>query len=253
MPEDGGRLAATVSLATWGPLASEVRVGGDVAVSAMARRPSGEVGAAEPLQDYLHKGCCVWSPPMNDDHQAVTDSRVLAAMSHPARRRLLDALYLEGPSNVSMLAARTGMAIGSVSHHLKVLSQASLVEESPDLARDHRERWWTAASSGRRWSTTSFRDDPASAVVAAAASSLNLEHHISKVRAWQSRSDEAQDDWLEAAFATDTWLRLSADELRELSKQLNELLAAWHSRLVPDDGAVREDVFVFAHGVPAGP
>ena len=92
----------------------------------------------------------------------ITHSRVLAAMSHPVRRRLLDALTADGPSTVGMLAARTGQAVGNVSHHLKVLAQASLVEEVPSLARDRRERWWKVSAISRRWSSTAFGADPAS-------------------------------------------------------------------------------------------
>jgi DNA-binding transcriptional ArsR family regulator len=190
---------------------------------------------------------------MPDKSWTITDSHVLAAMSHPARRRLLDALAVDGPSTVSMLAERTDLAIGSASHHLKVLSQARLVEDATELARDRREHWWRVASSSLRWSTSTFDDDPVAAAVADAASSLNLEHHVSKVRAWRARTDEPAEAWQDAAFATDTWLRLTPTELRALGQELNELVDRWHTRGVPDDGAQREDVFVFAHGIPAAP
>jgi DNA-binding transcriptional ArsR family regulator len=184
--------------------------------------------------------------------QAITDSRVLAAMSHPLRRRLIDALTVDGPSTVGMLAARTGQAAGNVSHHLKVLSQAALIVEDPSLARDNREHWWRTAATGRRWSSTAFDDDPAGQVVAGAAESLNLEHHAEKVRTWYAGRDTAAHDWLDAAFATDAWLRLTPAELSELSEELSSLLRRWRIRALADDDE-RRSVFVFAHGVPAEP
>lgn len=184
--------------------------------------------------------------------QAITDSRVLAAMSHPLRRRLLDALTVDGPSTVGMLAARTGQAAGNVSHHLKVLSQAALIVADPSLARDHRERWWRTAATGRRWSSTAFDEDPAGQAVVGAAESLNLEHHAEKVRTWYAGRDTAARDWLDAAFATDAWLRLTPAELSELSEELSSLLRRWRNRAPADDGE-RRSVFVFAHGVPAEP
>jgi DNA-binding transcriptional ArsR family regulator len=190
---------------------------------------------------------------MADSIRTITESRVLASMSHPARRRLLDALHVDGPSNVSMLAERVALAIGSASHHLRALQQVGLVEEAPELARDARERWFRAADTGTSWSTTSFADDPVDAVVAAAANSLNLEHHVSKVRAWQAQPQEPGDPWSDAAFSTDSWLHLTAAELCEVSVQINAVLSTWHTRDVPDDGAARRSVFVFAHGVPAAP
>jgi DNA-binding transcriptional ArsR family regulator len=185
--------------------------------------------------------------------QVVTESRVLAAMSHPLRRRLLDALAVDGPSTVGMLAARTGQASGNVSHHVKVLHEATLVEEAPELARDRREHWWRLRAGGIRWSTTSFDEDQATLAVAEAAASLNLEHQIGKVRAWQAEHETADREWIDASFSTDYWLRLTAEELAEVSQQIIDLLDTWYRRELPDDGAERESVFVFARGVPAAP
>ena len=62
----------------------------------------------------------------------ITDSRVLAAFSHPLRRRLMDVFTVDGPATASMLAEATGQAVGNVSHHLKVLASAELIEEVPE-------------------------------------------------------------------------------------------------------------------------
>jgi DNA-binding transcriptional ArsR family regulator len=190
---------------------------------------------------------------MEPETRVITDSKVLSAMSHPVRRRLLDALTVDGASTVSMLAERTGQAVGNISHHIKVLAAAELVEEAPELARDRREHWWREADARRRWSTTSFDDDPAAAVVADAALSLGLEHHVEKVRAWNAARENDSGGWTDAAFSTDTWLRLTPGELAQLSDELTALLRRWHDRTTPDDGAERDPVFVFAHGVPAAP
>lgn len=183
----------------------------------------------------------------------VTDSRVLAALAHPLRRRLMDVLKVDGPSTVSMLAERTGQAVANVSHHLRVLAAAELTEEAPELARDRRERWWRLVSAGIRWSTPDFGSDPAALAVANAAESLNLDRHMSLVRAWYGASENERQEWGDAAFSTDKWLRLTPAELTELSRQIVDLLARWGSREVPDDGQRREPVFLFAYGVPAQP
>jgi DNA-binding transcriptional ArsR family regulator len=183
----------------------------------------------------------------------VTDSRVLAALAHPLRRRLMDVLKVDGPSTVSMLAERTGQAVANVSHHLRVLATAELTEEAPELARDRRERWWRLVSAGVRWSTPDFRSDPAALAVANAAESLNLDRHTSLVRAWYAANENDRQEWGQAAFSTDKWLRLTPAELAELARQINELLTAWGKRKVPDDGQRREPVFLFAYGVPAQP
>src|SRR4051812_24170569 len=60
----------------------------------------------------------------------VPDSRsdVFAAISHPARRRMLD-LLAEGDRSVSAVAGRFEMSRPAVSQHLRVLLDAGLVTE----------------------------------------------------------------------------------------------------------------------------
>ena len=78
------------------------------------------------------------------------------AFHHPIRRWLTELLGVEGPANVGQLAARTGLAVGSVSHHLKVLHRQDLIEPAPDLARDTRESWWRLKPRPMSWSVEDF-------------------------------------------------------------------------------------------------
>ncbi|WP_327674874.1 ArsR/SmtB family transcription factor [Kitasatospora sp. NBC_00458] len=184
----------------------------------------------------------------------ISDSRVLAALTHPVRRRLLDVLAVDGPATVGLLAERTGQAVGSISHHLKVLAGADLVEEAPELARDRRERWWRPGSGTPRWSRADFESDPVDAAVADAAGSLQLERQAALVRGWLTARPDYPAEWREGcAVATDTWLRLTPEEARELAADLVGVLEKWAARPVPEDGRVRESVFAFAHSVPARP
>ncbi|GAA1387188.1 helix-turn-helix domain-containing protein [Kitasatospora putterlickiae] len=184
----------------------------------------------------------------------IADSRVLAALTHPVRRRLLDLLAVDGPATVGLLAERTGQAVGSISHHLKVLADADLVEEAPELARDRRERWWRPTDGTPRWRRADFADDPVAEAVADAAGSLELERQAALVRGWSAARHEYPEPWREGcAVATDTWLRLTPEEARELAGELVELLSRWAVRPVPEDGRERRPVFAFAYSVPARP
>ncbi|MEE6263744.1 ArsR/SmtB family transcription factor [Plantactinospora sonchi] len=190
---------------------------------------------------------------MEREIRQVTDSRVLAAMAHPLRRRLMDVLKVDGPSTVSMLAERTDQAVANVSHHLKVLAASDLVREAPELARDRRERWWKLAAPGLRWASADFTGDPAAEAVLHATLSLNLDRQSSIVREWYATSDEERAAWDQAPFSTDGWLRLTPAELHELEHEVVALLNRWSEREVPEDGQRREPVFFFAHAVPARP
>ncbi|WP_326566593.1 helix-turn-helix domain-containing protein [Amycolatopsis rhabdoformis] len=186
---------------------------------------------------------------MNDDVRQIRESHVLAAMSHPLRVRLLDLLKLDGPATASTLAERTASAVGNISHHLKVLSAAGLVEEAPELARDRRERWWRRPSRGLSWSTSDFVGDP----VADAAEVLALDRQAALSRQWLSELETAPVVWRDAWFTNETWARLSPGELAELSSRVTALFGEYTDRAGLDDGVEREPVFLFARGFRAEP
>ncbi len=183
----------------------------------------------------------------------VTDARVLAAMAHPLRRRLMDVLKVHGPGTVSTLADHTDQRVANISHHLRVLADVGLVEDAPELARDRRERWWRLVAPSLRWSTEDFAGDPAAEAIAQAAQSLNIDRHMGQARAWFASDDERRERWGQAGFSTEKWLHLTPGELTELSRQVIALFDAWSEREVPDDQQPREPVLLFAYGVPARP
>ena len=187
--------------------------------------------------------------------RTVTEAKALAAMAHPFRSRMMDALKVDGPSTASSLAARTGQAVGSASHHLKVLSEAGLVEEAPELAKDRRERWWRRVPLSLSWSLADVRGDPVGEAVAIAAEHENLEHHVARVRGWvaaRDGSDQYAEEWTRAAFSTDTWVRATPEELAELGEAIDRLVDGFRATH-RDEAPGRESCFVFAHGVPARP
>lgn len=186
--------------------------------------------------------------------QTLTEARALSALAHPLRSRILDVLSVDGPATASVLAARTDQAVGNISHHLKILAAARLVEEAPELARDRRERWWRLSSPGTRWSTADLADDPAALDASLAAERLALTRQHERARAWldEGRPDDV---WADAAFASQWWFRLTPEELRTLSSELLAVLERWKDR---ESDADREDaeqrpVLVYARGFPAQP
>lgn len=181
------------------------------------------------------------------------DQRALAALAHPLRRRLLDLLKLDGPATASMLATRTEEAVGNASHHLRVLAEAGLIAEAPELARDRRERWWRRTAPRFVWSSLDFAGDAAGEAIAAAADSLNLDVQVGHVRRWNERAEEEQAEWPHGPFSTDTWLRVTDSELAQVASELTAVLTRWADRELPDDGQERSTAFVFARGVPARP
>jgi DNA-binding MarR family transcriptional regulator len=164
----------------------------------------------------------------------------------------MDVLRVDGPTTASRLAERLEVAVGSISHHLKVLAGVGFVREVPELAKDRRERWWTLVDEGWEWSRSELADGPAKEAITLAAESLSLARQTALAGGWLERADD-RPGWEQAAFATQFWLRLSQAELAQLAGEVNELLRRWRRREIPEDGADRESVFVFARGFPAQP
>jgi DNA-binding transcriptional ArsR family regulator len=179
---------------------------------------------------------------MSDDIREIRDSKVLAAMSHPLRRRLLELLHLDGPATASMLAAKTEQAVGNVSHHVKVLAAAKLVELAPELARDQRERWWRRSAKTLRWAAASFPGDP----IAEAAEVLVLDHQVAVARDWIAHRETYPEEWQGGPFSIDTWVRLSREEIDELNERVLLLISEFEDRVEPGDGVERRPVFFAA-------
>ncbi len=183
----------------------------------------------------------------------MTAPLVLTAMAHPLRRRILDVLYLYGPATASALAARTDQGVGNISHHMRILSEAGLVEEAPELARDRRERWWRRPAGPISWRTPDTDEDVATDAVGRAASSLNLDRQVEFIRRWSAAPQEELAFWVEGPFSTDSWLLATPAELAQFAAEVTELIVRWTTREIPDDGAERRPVFTLARAVPATP
>jgi DNA-binding transcriptional ArsR family regulator len=182
---------------------------------------------------------------------------VLIAIHHPTRRWLVELLALEGPASVGRLAARTGLAVGSVSHHLKTLHRNGFVELAPELARDTRESWWRAVRKSISWSPDDFASDATGRRVAEAAETEDFRHQVRAVRQWLARAGEADTRWRRAASSTDSVVFATSDELADLGRRLSATIHAWSDeRLAEQDGpdeADRRPVRVIARAFPTGP
>ncbi|MGX6603022.1 helix-turn-helix domain-containing protein [Micromonosporaceae bacterium Da 78-11] len=175
----------------------------------------------------------------------IKDAAVLKAVAHPLRRRLLDVLRVDGASMPSVLARTTGQAVANISHHLRVLADAGLIEEAPELARNRKEHWWRMLDSRISWNPDDFTPE-----VADAAESLGLQRQIDVIGTWLGSPAARNEPWMNSSFSTDVWLRLSPAELAELGAEIQQLVERYHGRPEAPD---REPIFFLSRGFPARP
>lgn len=185
-------------------------------------------------------------------HRTLSNTETFNALAHPLRVRILDLLKLDGACTASMLSEKLDQKVGNISHHLKILAKADLIQEVPELARDKRERWWISSAPKTRWSRYEFADDSGAVEAALLAEHVQLQQQFE--RAARALKDIGlEDPWAEAAFTVQSWLKLNPAELSEFQKELIELLTKWQDKLNKTDASGRESVYIFTRAFPSKP
>ncbi|QNA92499.1 MULTISPECIES: helix-turn-helix domain-containing protein [unclassified Microbacterium] len=177
---------------------------------------------------------------------------VITAVHHPLRRRIYDYLLLYDTSQVTAIARALESQVGSISHHLRMLERAGLVDRAVDPSGDKRTSWWTIARRGLTWSTDDYADAPADALLAREAQRQGIRMQIDRLQRWhRRRNDPAYAQYDGSNTETTAWA--SPDELRDLSARILGTIREWQEDIDLRDGTPRTPVFVFAHAFPTEP
>jgi hypothetical protein len=184
-------------------------------------------------------------------------AELLIAFHHPLRRWLTELLGVDGPANVGQLAATTGLAVGSVSHHLKVLHQQDLIEPAPELARDTRESWWKLKPRSMTWSVEDFDEGTLGRRVAQTAEAENLRFQVRAMQDWLRQAPGETAGWRTAATSTDTYVPATEAQVRDFGRRLSTLVQDWSAECMADAAdhpdADRRPVRAIARVFPSEP
>ena len=183
---------------------------------------------------------------------SVEDISVITAVHHPLRRRIFDYLLLYGTSQVTAIAKALDSQVGSISHHLRMLERAAVVERVADPSGDRRTSWWAVARRGLTWSTDDYADSPADALLAREAQRQGIRMQIERLQRWHRRRQEPNHAGYDGSN-TETTAWASPDELRDLSARILDTIRSWQDSIDLDDGQERTPIFVFAHAFPTEP
>lgn len=163
----------------------------------------------------------------------VTDPRTLRALAHPLRTGLLALLRSEGPSTASRLGQRVGESSGTTSYHLRQLAALGFVEEVPGEGTA-RERWWRARHRSTRWRTEDLVEQPGGREVLEELTHQSLGRQRRMLAAHAEQREALDDVWRDTVSLNDWALHLSPEATRELTAELNGVLARWRAeREVP--------------------
>jgi DNA-binding transcriptional ArsR family regulator len=76
------------------------------------------------------------------DPPPMSDPRVLRAIAHPTRGRILDELGATGPMRAADVGEALGIPANQASFHLRQLARYGVILPAPEEARDKRDRVW---------------------------------------------------------------------------------------------------------------
>ncbi len=155
----------------------------------------------------------------------VHDPRVLRAIAHPLRNRILAELDAQGSMRAADVARELDIPANQASFHLRQLAKYGLVEEDPDAARDRRDRVWRSSgvvtvrlreleeSPGGRAAADVYRRNGASW------------GHLVVDRVYAAdRPADAHHSLAEGA------VRLTREEAAQLAEEIGEVVARWTER-----------------------
>src|SRR5919107_876660 len=155
------------------------------------------------------------------------DPRILRAVAHPTRNRILSELSAAGSLRAVDIARLLGVPANQASFHLRQLAKYGLVEEAPDRARDRRDRAWRLTDpEGISISTRELLAQPGGQAAYAVfqRNAVAWGHHL--VDRALTPEHERQRHKSVSEYA----VRLTPDESLELTRQLGELVEGWRQR-----------------------
>ena len=169
----------------------------------------------------------------------LTDPRAIRALAHPVRLAILELLHAEGTANATEAARETGESPQSCSYHLRALAKYGFVREVE--SDDGRETRWKLSAEDIRVSTAG----PPEARVA---STLLQSHLLTRddriVADYLQHEDELDDEWRDAAYFGSGSIVVTAEELRELAREIGTLLHKYEPRARTSGEGARRVHFV---------
>lgn len=157
-------------------------------------------------------------PPEPEPMQRVTDPARLRALAHPVRIELFDILTERVEATATECAEITGESAASCSFHLRMLEKYGFVERAE--ARGREKPWRIVA---RSWDMRPDRDSPASLRAMQELATLGLDAEWTRTRAFFAQADEEPDEWVQASTFTRSTFWATADELAQLSRDLQTI------------------------------
>lgn len=164
------------------------------------------------------------------------DAASVRVLAHPLRSRLLSTLRREGPATATGLAQLLATNSGATSYHLRKLASVGLVVDTEE--GEGKRRLWRAAGHRHSWDASDFAGDED------ATTALNwlmrdyLAQLVTRYQQWLDVEDEWPPEWRDATSLDDDVLTLTAEQLKALRSDLQDVIERYRS-IGADDPSAR--------------
>jgi predicted ArsR family transcriptional regulator len=156
----------------------------------------------------------------------LTDPRALRAYAHPVRMKLVGLLRTEGPLTATRAAELLGESSGTCSFHLRQLAKYGLVEEAG--GGTGRQKPWRATTTSTAWEAVA--ETPEAAAATELLNTVVAEGYFEQLMRWLEASPNEPPEWQDAVQLGDRLLYVTADELAELGRRVQELVDVYFER-----------------------
>jgi DNA-binding transcriptional ArsR family regulator len=166
-------------------------------------------------------------PPERPGQARVTDPARLRALAHPIRLELFDLLTERGELTATQCAQALGESAASCSFHLRMLEKYGFIERAETRGR---EKPWRPVA--RSWDMRPDPDQPGSMAAMREIAVLGIDVEWGRVRSFFAEMDAEPDQWVQASTFTRSTFWATADELAQLSRDLQDITDRFAGRSV---------------------
>ncbi|TDE51212.1 ArsR family transcriptional regulator [Nonomuraea mesophila] len=165
----------------------------------------------------------------------VSDPKAMRALAHSARLTILAHLGDQGSATATEVAESAGITPSAASYHLRMLAKYGFVEDAPHRG-DGRERLWKVVDAPigvgiNPSDPPELREAKKSLITA-----LNNKAQEEAERAW-AHLDGDTDEWRFASGFSRTRIRVDAEELARLNREIMKLIEPYLARFRSQDEA----------------
>lgn len=162
---------------------------------------------------------------MTETHQTIHDPERIRALAHPLRLELLDYLGKVEEATATECAEQTGDSVASCSFHLRTLAKYGYIEPGEPRGR---EKPWRIIRAKRDMRPSP--DVPGSLAAVVELGTMGILRETERIRRFLSGADREDPEWIDACTITFSDFWATAEEMAEMSRELQALTSRFHGR-----------------------